>query len=152
MLRQEVSDGTELGKQAKQYMDGGRLVPDEVIVGMIRNRLERGDLGNGFILDGFPRTVEQAQALEAMLGELGTSIDKVLYLKVAKEEVVERLLKRAEVEGRSDDNRETIEKRMDVYLAQTMPVVNWYQAKSVLKELDGARTIEQVADEIRSSL
>ena len=151
MLRQEAADGTELGKQAKQFMETGQLVPDEVIVGMIRNRLQRGDLGDGFILDGFPRTVAQAQGLENMLGELQMGIDKVLYLKVPKEIVVDRLLKRAEIEGRADDNRETIEKRMDVYLQQTIPVVNWYQERSVLRELDGARTIDEVAAEIRSS-
>ncbi|MGD8394190.1 MAG: adenylate kinase [Candidatus Eiseniibacteriota bacterium] len=152
MLRQEVADGTELGKQAKTYMEGGQLVPDAIIIGMIRNRLEKGDLGNGFILDGFPRTVEQAKGLEAMLGELGVEIDRVLYLKVPKEEVVERLLKRAEIEGRADDNRETIEKRMDVYLAQTLPVVDYYRDRSLLRELDGDRTIEEVSEAIRAAV
>jgi len=151
MLRQQVADATELGQQAQEYMNAGRLVPDAVMIGMIRNRLENGDLGGGFILDGFPRTVDQAQGLGAMLNELTLGIDRVLYLKVPKEIVVERLLKRAEIEGRADDNQETIEKRMEVYLQQTMPVVDWYRQQSVLLELDGGQTIDQVSADIRSS-
>ena len=152
MLRQEVADGTELGQEAKKFMNAGQLVPDEVMIGMIRNRLKRGDLGSGFILDGFPRTVEQAQGLGTMLGELNLSVDRVLYLKVPKEMVVDRLLKRAEIEGRADDNKETIEKRMEVYLQQTMPVVEWYQQQSLLLELDGGKTIDEVSADIRGNL
>ncbi len=152
MLRQEVADGTELGQQAQKFMSAGQLVADEVMIGMIQNRLQRGDLGSGFILDGFPRTVEQAQGLGAMLGELDLTVDKVLYLKVPKEMVVERLLKRAEIEGRADDNQETIEKRMEVYLQQTIPVVEWYQQQSLLLELDGGKAIDEVSAKIRDSL
>lgn len=152
MLRQEVARQSELGRQAKAFMDAGKLVPDEVMIGVIRSRLQEGTPGSGFILDGFPRTVAQARGLDTMLTELGVAVDRVLYLQVPKEKVVERLLKRATIEGRSDDNRETIEKRMQVYLEQTEPVIDWYRDQSVLRELDGDRSIEAIAADIRGAL
>jgi len=152
MLRREVARQSELGRQAKGFMNAGKLVPDEVMIGVIRSRLQDGTPGPGFILDGFPRTVAQARGLDTMLAELGVAVDRVLYLQVPKETVVERLPRRATIEGRSDDNRETIEKRMQVYLEQTEPVIEWYREQSVLRELDGDRSVEAIAADIRGVL
>ncbi len=152
MLRSEVSAATELGLEAKRFMDAGHLVPDDVMIGMIKNRLRSGDIGQGFILDGFPRTVEQARHLEEVLDGLELTVDRVLYMSVPDDVLIERLARRAEVEERVDDAREVITKRLEVYLEQTLPVVDWYRARSVLREIDGDRPIEAVAAEVASQI
>jgi adenylate kinase len=115
MLRAAVKAGTEVGRQAQAYMDRGDLVPDEVVIGVAEERLRQPDAAKGFILDGFPRTAAQAEALDAMLGRLGVKLERCIALRVDEDELVERLTRRSAIEGRSDDNEETIRNRMKVY-------------------------------------
>ena len=141
MLRAEVGAGSELGKLARQYMDSGDLVPDEVIINMIKSRLGGGD---GMLLDGFPRTLAQAQALDASLEEAGQPLDKCVYFKVDRDELVARLINRASEQGRSDDTPETISRRMDVYQQQTAPVLDYYRSSGRVVEIDGLGTPDEV--------
>ena len=124
MLRAAVAAGTEVGKLAQRYMERGDLVPDEVVIGVARERLSEPDCEPGFILDGFPRTRAQAEALDKILEEMGTPLEACVTLEVPEDELVGRLLKRAELEGRSDDNEETVRTRMHVYRDQTEPLVD----------------------------
>lgn len=151
MLRQAVAEGTPLGREAQQIMGAGQLVPDRIMVDLVRERLEKG-VGNGFLLDGFPRTVEQAVALEAMLHEKGMAVDRVLSILVDGEKLIQRMLGRAREEGRADDTEEVIAKRLEVYERQTLPVADWYRRRSLLIEVDGGGTIEEVWAEIRGQL
>lgn len=144
LFREHLKNYTPLGQLARQYMDAGNLVPDEVTVQMVRERLSQPDCVNGVILDGFPRTVAQAEALDQMLGELSAGIHAVLYIHVNQEKLIQRLLKRAQIEGRTDDNEETIRTRMHVYSQQTRPLLDLYRQKKLLVEIDGEQTIEQV--------
>ena len=148
MLRSAVAAGTELGKRAKAVMDSGALVPDDVIVGVMRERLAAGDTDRGFVLDGFPRTIPQAEALDSMLEELGRRIAAVLELQLDEEEAVRRLERRSSKEGRSDDTPETIRRRMQVYRAQTEPLVAYYLGRSVLVGIDAGRTVDGVYSQI----
>ncbi len=134
MLRTEVAAGSELGKQAGQFMDRGDLVPDDVIIGMIQSHLTEGE---GMVLDGFPRTLAQASALDEALAGAGLPLDRSVYFKVDRKELVKRLLNRAAEQGRSDDTPETINRRMDVYEEQTAPVLEYYGAAGKIIEIDG---------------
>ena len=123
MLRSAVAAGTVVGQRAQGYMDRGELVPDAVVIGVAGERLAQSDAADGFILDGFPRTTAQAEALDATLGRLGTDLARCVALVADEDALVARLLERARIEGRSDDNEETIRNRMRVYREQTSPLV-----------------------------
>jgi adenylate kinase len=152
MLRAAVAAGSDVGRRAKEYMDAGRLVPDEVVIGVAEERLAQPDAGRGFILDGFPRTAGQAAALDALLARLGVRLERCIALRVDEEELVRRLLKRAEIEGRSDDNEEAIRTRMQEYRRKTQPLIDHYRAAGVLAEVDGQGSVEQVGKRIQEAL
>ena len=149
IFRANIKNETELGLLAKSYMDQGQLVPDEVTINMLKSEVKKVDNAQGFIFDGFPRTTAQAEALDAFLAEEGTSISVMIALDVQEDELKQRLLKRAEVSGRADDaNIEVIEKRINVYKAETMPVKTFYQGQDKYKEVDGIGTMDQITDRI----
>jgi len=143
---------TELGRKVKAIMDSGELVPDEVTIAMIEDRLSQPDARDGFVLDGFPRNLAQAEALDAMLGGIGRELDAILFFDVPDAVGLERALKRAELEGRSDDTPEVIAKRLDVYHSETEPIVEHYRATGKLVPLHAERTIPEVWSEISESL
>ncbi|WP_282036175.1 adenylate kinase [Saccharicrinis aurantiacus] len=148
LLRAEISGHTQLGTIAKSFIDKGELVPDETIIGMIDNKIESLVGAKGVIFDGFPRTVAQAEALEELLAEHNSKVSVMVNLEVPKEELVERLLKRGETSGRSDDNLETIEKRISVYESQTSPVIDFYKAKKVYKAIQGVGSVDGIFESI----
>jgi adenylate kinase len=152
MLRAAVKAGTPIGKRAKAVMDAGELVSDEIVIGIAEERLGQPDAKKGFLLDGFPRTLAQAEALERLLSKLGTPLDCCLALTVENEAVVQRLLKRAQIEGRADDNEATIRERMRVYDSQTAPLLDFYRSRGKLVEVSGMGTIEGVGQRIREAL
>lgn len=152
MLRQAVAAGTAVGREAQGCMDRGELVPDDVVIGVARERLQQPDAREGFILDGFPRTVAQARALDGLLGELGVRLERCVALTAREDELVQRLLLRAEKEGRADDNEETIRRRMKVYADQTAPLVAYYREQGILAEVDGMGSVDEVADRIRGAI
>lgn len=179
MLRAAVKEGTPMGLKAKAMMDAGALVPDEVVVGIVRERLQKDDCVNGFILDGFPRTVAQADTLQSNLADLGKSINMVISLEVDNEAVVERISGRrtcpdcgrmyhvqfdppesADTCGecgsaliqRDDDREATVRKRLDVYAQQTAPLVEYYNNAGLLKSIDGMQAIQTVQAEILQAL
>lgn len=145
LFRENLKNETELGLLARRYMAAGELVPDEVTVGMVRERLSRPDCARGAILDGFPRTISQAEALERLLKELGSQISAVPYIYVDQDVLLARLLRRAQLEGRVDDNEETIRTRMRVYREQTTPLLDYYRQKGLLVEIDGDQPVEAVS-------
>lgn len=149
MLREAVASGSALGLEAKRIMDAGDLVPDSVMVQMISERVDQPDCRNGFILDGFPRTVAQAEALDAMLAEKGLAIEHVIEFRVDEDAMVARILKRAAEEGRSDDNEETLRKRMEVYRRQTAPIIPHYREKGALKVVDGMASMDAVTSQLK---
>jgi adenylate kinase len=149
LFRHNLKHETELGKLAKMYMDKGELVPDEVTVAMVKERLSRPDAAQGAILDGFPRTIAQAEALDRMLAELGGRITVVPHMVVDSEELVQRLIKRAQIEGRADDSEETIRNRMRVYEEQTRPLLGYYQARGLVVDVDGGQSIESVQQDLQ---
>jgi adenylate kinase len=152
MLRAAVAAGSEVGRQAKSYMDAGKLVPDAVVIGVAEERLGRPDAKQGFILDGFPRTAAQAEALDRMLPKLGCELERCVALTVDEDELVKRLLRRAELEGRSDDNETSIRTRMREYKDKTEPLIAYYRGRGVLREVDGLGEIEEVARRIAQAL
>ncbi len=179
ILRAAVKEGTPMGRKAKAFMDAGRLVPDAVVVGIVRERLQEDDCRSGFILDGFPRTVAQADALQASLQEMDKELDRVISLAVDAEALVERLTGRRTCRQcgrgyhvkfdppqqpgicdacggalfqRDDDQEETIRKRLQVYADQTAPLISYYRQAGVLMELDGMLPIPQVQQEMLSRL
>jgi adenylate kinase len=152
MLRGAVAAGTDVGRQARDYMDRGELVPDAVVIGVAEERLSQDDAEAGFVLDGFPRTAAQAAALDALLGRLGTNLERCVALVVDEDSLVTRLLGRAQVEGRSDDSEETIRTRMSVYRAQTAPLIDYYRKRGILAEVDGLGSVEEVAKRIEEAL
>jgi len=154
ILRGAIAAKTELGLSAKAIMDRGDLVSDEVVVAIVSERLDAPDCGNGFILDGFPRTIPQAEALDAMLAEKGIALDAVIEFRVDADVLVERVLNRARETGaaRADDNEEVIRKRLDVYQTQTAPLVDYYRGKGLLRSVDGMSSVDGVAAEIKTAL
>jgi len=152
MLREAVARGTEVGRTARGTMDRGELVPDEVVIAVARERLTQDDAREGFVLDGFPRTVEQARALDRMLEQLGAGLEACVTLRVDEDALVERLLSRADIEGRSDDNEETIRNRMRVYREQTEPLVAYYREQGLLRDVDGMGGVEEVAKRVEEAL
>lgn len=179
MFRAAIKDSTPLGQEAKSYMDKGELVPDEVTIGIVRERLAKEDCANGFLLDGFPRTVKQADALEALLEDLGKQIDHVVHIGVDPEKLVPRLTGRRicptcgatyhvlynppKVEGicdidgsalvqREDDQEETVRRRLEVNVAQAQPLIDFYAEKGYLRNLDGDRPINDVYSDVQALL
>ena len=152
MLRAAVAAGSAVGRRAKSFMDAGELVPDEVVIGVAEQRLAEPDAKSGFILDGFPRTAAQADALDKLLPRLGASLERCVCLRVDEEELVKRLLKRAQIEGRADDNEQTIRTRMQVYKESTAPLIAYYRARGVLREVDGEGSVDEVASRLEQAL
>lgn len=179
IFREAVSLGTELGKKAKEYMDRGELVPDEIVIGIVKERISQDDCKNGFVLDGFPRTVAQAEALDAVLQEMGMKIDHVFNVEVSEDEVVRRLTGRrtckscgavyhvefnppkeqgacdscgSELYQRDDDREETVRNRMRVYQEKTAPLIDYYSGKGVLRNIMGEAPVEKVTEEIERFL
>lgn len=179
MFRLAIKEGTELGKKAKTYMDEGALVPDEVTIGIVRERLTKTDCNNGFLLDGFPRTLAQAEALDSLLASMGREIDYVLHIDVDQNVLVERLSGRRicpkcgtayhvifnppKVEGicdkdgealiqREDDKAETVKKRLEVNVEQTQPMLDFYRSKGELVTIDGEQEIQKVFEDIHEKL
>ena len=154
MLRAAISAGTELGLQAKEIMDAGKLVSDDIMIGMIAERMEADDCKNGVILDGFPRTVAQAQALDAMFADKGISLDSVIEIRVDENALFARIEKRAAETGgaRSDDNVEVLAARLKVYHDNTAPVLPYYEDKGQLVTIDGMQSVEEVNEQIEACL
>lgn len=176
ILRKAVADSTPLGLQAKRYMDAGDLVPDEVVIGLVSERLAQPDAEKGFILDGFPRTVPQAEALDAALASLGRAIDNAVAIVVDPEVIVARLTSRrtcracgkitsvsalvggtcpscgGEVYQRDDDNEATVRNRLDVYGRSTAPLIDYYRSAGVLAEIDGDRPVDAVFADVRAAV
>ena len=148
VLRGEIKNETELGKTAKGYIDKGQLVPDELICDMLDNVLETLKDANGIIFDGFPRTIPQAEALEKILGKRGMDVSILLDLQVEEEELINRLLERGRISGRSDDNEETIQSRLKVYHSQTAPLAEYYKGKGKHAPIKGNGTIEDIFNRI----
>ncbi len=152
IFRKNVSEGTPLGVQAKAIMDAGNYVPDELTNELVKSRLAESDAAQGFLLDGYPRTVGQVEYLDALLAEQGTAIDAVVQLVADQDALVARLLKRAEEQGRSDDNEETIRRRQEVYSEQTAPIVAAYADRGLVVDVDGLGGIDEVGDRIQAAL
>jgi adenylate kinase len=174
MFRAAVKHGTPMGLEAKRYMDAGQLVPDEVVIGMVRERLSAADVAAGFLLDGFPRTVPQAEALQATLADIGQGLDAVILLEVPDQLIVERIVGRrtdpetgriyhlsfdpppAEVEGRlvhrSDDTEQAVRERLAAYHRQTAPLVPFYDAAGVLRRVDGVGSVDAVTGRLLAAL
>jgi adenylate kinase len=152
IFRANVSEGTELGIEAKRYMDAGEYVPDEVTNLMVRNRIDEPDAGNGFLLDGYPRTLAQVEELDGMIGYTGHRLDAVVCLTVDQDEIVSRLLQRAQVEGRADDTEEVIRRRQEIYLEQTEPLIEVYKERGIVVEVDGMGDVPDVTERIFESL
>ncbi len=179
LFRQALEQGTELGKQAKAYMERGILVPDEITIQMVMERLSAPDCDNGVILDGFPRNLPQVEALDSALGEQGKAIDKVIYIKVSEEELIRRLSGRwlcrqcqavynmvnsppgvagkcdncgGELYQRPDDKPKTVKKRLNVYFAETAPLIDYYRRQDKLLEIEGEGSVEEVSQRIVAAL
>jgi adenylate kinase len=152
IFRAHLSQGTPLGIAAGMYMDRGNYVPDRITNAMVRNRLAQPDAANGFLLDGYPRTLDQVAVLDEMLADLGLKLDHVVELTVNTDEVVVRLLKRAAEQGRADDTEDVIRRRMEVYAEQTEPLTRVYEQQGLLVRVDGMGTIEQVRDRVLAAL
>jgi adenylate kinase len=148
MLREAVRLGTPLGRRAESIMEAGELVPDDVVIGLIRERISLPDARGGFLLDGFPRTIEQAVALDRLLEGNGEALDAVINLLVPEGTLVERMVGRAALEGRADDRPETVRERLRVYREKTAPLVEHYGARGVRIDVDGSGTIEEVSGRI----
>lgn len=152
MLRAERASGSDLGQRVQQIMDSGQLVSDAIVIELIRTRVEANPGAAGFIFDGFPRTVAQAEALDALLNELGTGISCMVSLVVPEEELVTRLVKRGQESGRADDNEETIRKRISVYMNETLPVAGYYGQQQKLSEITGVGSVDEIFGNICSVL
>lgn len=150
IFRANIAEGTELGQVAKGYMDRGEFVPDEITDALVKDRLHQDDADEGFLLDGYPRTLAQVGALDEILLEQGKLLDIVIELVTEKDALVERLLKRAEIEGRADDTEEVIRRRMEVYVEQTKPLSRVYEQRGILAQVDGLGTVEEVQARIQA--
>ena len=144
IFRANVSQGTELGLAAQRYMNAGEYVPDEVTNSMVRNRIAEPDAAPGFLLDGYPRTLAQVDELDSMIEETGNRLDAVVVLTVDGEEIVQRLLARAQTEGRADDTEDVIRRRQEVYGEQTEPLIDVYRQRGILLEVDGIGEVDEV--------
>jgi adenylate kinase len=152
MLRDAVAARTEVGLQAKAAMDAGELVGDHLVIGVAEERLRKSDAASGFILDGFPRTAAQAEALDHLLNKLGTKLERCLAIEVDEDELVNRLLERGRLEGRSDDTESAIRTRMQVYREQTEPLVSYYAGRGILVEVSGLGSMDEVEERIEGAL
>ncbi len=152
MFRDAVAQGTPLGRRVEPILASGRLVPDDLTIELVRQRLSRPDTETGFVLDGFPRTVRQAEALDALLEELGRPLDVILDLRVPDEVCVQRMLGRAGAEGRADDTPEVIRRRLRTYHRQTAPVLDYYLPTGKVVGIHGDRSIDEVWAEIQGAL
>jgi adenylate kinase len=152
IFRANVASGTELGRVAQEYMDRGDLVPDEVVIAMVMDRLAEDDCSAGFVLDGFPRTVNQAEALDRKLVDLGSPLHAVLCFEADEEELLRRLAGRAAAERRSDDAEQTIRHRLEVFAAKTRPLVDYYRHRRLLTMVDGVGRVEEVTVRILGGL
>ncbi len=152
LFREHLKNQTSLGQLAKRYMDKGELVPDNVTVAMIRERLRQPDAARGALLDGFPRTTGQAEALGRLLTEFNGQVDAVLHIKVRESILLERLAGRAATSGRADDKPEVHAHRIQVFMEQTAPLIAYYQARGCLTDVDGERTIEEVTAALRAEV
>lgn len=152
LFRKLAAEGTDLGLKAKEFIDKGEYVPDEVTNAIVRTRLGHEDATDGFLLDGYPRTLDQVNELDSMLGELNKRLDAVIEIKVDRDEIVGRLLKRAEIEGRADDTAEVIGHRMDVYTEQTQPLSDIYAKRGILIQVDGDASVGEVTERILVAL
>jgi len=152
IFRANVSEGTELGLEAKRYMDAGEYVPDEVTNRMVRNRIDEPDAERGFLLDGYPRTLAQVEELDGMIEFTGHRLDAVAVLTVDEDEIVDRLLQRAQVEGRADDTEEVIRRRQEVYAEQTEPLIGVYRKRGILVEVDGMGEVSEVTQRVFDAL
>ena len=152
IFRANVSAGTPLGEEAQRYMNAGEYVPDSITNAMVRDRISHDDCNPGFLLDGYPRTLEQVNELDMMLQSDGRRLDRVVELTVDTEEVVDRLLKRAQEQGRADDTADVIRRRLEVYFDQTAPLVAVYRERGILLEVDGMGDVAAVTERILSAL
>ncbi len=153
VLRSHIARGTELGKTAESYISKGSLIPDELMISILADILDNTpEARDGVIFDGFPRTIPQAQALNTMLAERGAKVDAVVGLQVDDEELITRLLKRGQDSGRSDDNLETINKRLEVYHSQTLPLQEFYQKQDDFLGIKGTGTVEEIFDRIKAAI
>ena len=152
IFRANVSQGTPLGVEAKRYMDAGEYVPDEVTNLMVRNRIDEDDADPGFLLDGYPRTLAQVTELDGMIEFTGHRLDAVVVLTVDSEELVQRLLQRAQTDGRADDTEDVIRRRQEVYAEQTEPLIEVYRERGILVEVDGMGEVDEVTTRIFDAL
>lgn len=152
ILRSEIDEGTELGKIADKYMSKGKLVPDEIAIGVLEHVITAHPESKGFIFDGFPRTIPQGKALEKMLASHSEEISLVFSLEVDDEKLIERLLNRGKMFGRADDNRETIESRLKVYYEQTAPLKEFYEKQGKLRKIEGNAPISEIAESIKNEI
>ena len=149
VLRAEIKNDTELGRTAKQYIDQGQLIPDELMVSILASVYDGFGRGHkGVIFDGFPRTIPQAEALKAMLAERGDKVAAMIELEVPEDELMKRLLLRGQMSGRADDNEETIKKRLVVYHQQTQPLIEWYKKEGVHHHIDGLGELDRIFQDI----
>jgi adenylate kinase len=152
IFRANVAEGTELGRAAQEYMDAGDLVPDELVIAMVMERLAESDCDAGFVLDGFPRTVNQAEALDRRLGEQGTPLEAALSFEVTEEELLRRLAGRAAAQHRADDAEQTIRHRLEVFAIKTRPLIDYYAHRGLLTNVDAIGPIEVVTKRILAAL
>jgi adenylate kinase len=152
IFRANVAEGTPLGVEAQRYMDAGEYVPDEITNAMVRNRIGEADAEPGFLLDGYPRTLAQVEELDGMIKETGHRLDAAVVLTADEDEVVARLLQRAETDGRADDTEEVIRRRQEVYTEQTAPLIDLYRERGLLFEVDGMGQVEDVTRRIFDAL
>ena len=152
IFREQVASGTELGRIAKQYLDSGDLVPDEVVIAMVSERLAEPDCVEEFVLDGFPRTVPQAEALDRHLADRGVPLHAAVELRISTDELHRRLEERAKTEDRPDDDADTTRRRIDTYLRDTRPLVDYYLRRGLLVQVDAIGSVEEVTERIATAL
>ena len=152
IFRSNVREQTDLGRQAKRYMDAGEYVPDSLTNALVRDRLGREDAADGFLLDGYPRTTDQVVELDSILADSGHALDAVVLLEADRDEIVTRLLKRAREQGRSDDTEEVIRRRLEVYTEQTSPLISVYEDRGLLQTVDGIGSVDEVSERIFAAL